>query len=228
MAKDPAFLFYAQDFNDGTQDFTNEEVGAYLRLLLFQFSQGHLPLERIKKRLNGDYERLWPILKGKFEQDKDGNFFNERLDEEFNKRRNYSESRRKNLKKHFTQTSKDDGKLSPHMGPHMENENEIENIIEILNRTVNTNYRANSEKNKKHIQARLNEGFKIQDFREVIDFKFKQWGTDEKMKEFLRPETLFGTKFESYLQASRLKIAFVNQSETSEEEIKERLRQKLG
>ncbi len=86
MAKDPAFLFYVKDFNDGTQDFTNEEVGAYLRLLLFQFSQGHLPLERIKRRLNSDFDKLWPVISIKFIKDRNGDYYNEWLQEEQIKR----------------------------------------------------------------------------------------------------------------------------------------------
>jgi uncharacterized protein YdaU (DUF1376 family) len=96
MGKDPAFLFYVSDFNDGTQDFTNEEVGAYLRLLLFQFSQGHLPIERIRKKLNSDFNRLWPVLSIKFLEDDDGNFYNVRLQEEQIKRISYCDSRRGN------------------------------------------------------------------------------------------------------------------------------------
>jgi uncharacterized protein YdaU (DUF1376 family) len=98
MAKDPAFLFYVTDFNDGTQDFTNEEVGAYLRLLLFQFSQGHLPLDRIKRKLNSDFEKLWPILSKKFIQDEIDLYYNKRLEEEQIKRREYTQGRRDNLK----------------------------------------------------------------------------------------------------------------------------------
>ena len=96
MGKDPAFLFYVADFNDGTQDFTNEEVGAYLRLLLFQFSQGHLPLDRIERKLNSDFDRLWPTLSMKFIQDQNGNYYNARLQEEQIKRSKYCDSRKTN------------------------------------------------------------------------------------------------------------------------------------
>lgn len=96
MGKDPAFLFYVTDFNDGTQDFTNEEVGAYLRLLLFQFSQGHLPIERIQRKLGYDFDRLWSVLHTKFVLDPDGNFYNIRLEIEQVKRANFCQSRREN------------------------------------------------------------------------------------------------------------------------------------
>lgn len=130
MAKDPAFLFYPSDFNDGTQDFTFEEVGAYIRILLFQFSQGHLPIERIKRKLGPSFEVLWPILSTKFSQDEIGNFYNVRLDSEITKRQAFSESRRKNISKRYEKevnnisSTYEDTSVS-----HMENENEDENGI---------------------------------------------------------------------------------------------------
>lgn len=75
----------------------------------------------------------------------------------------------------------------------------INNIINYLNNKLNTNYRSNSKKNKSLITARLNEGFTEEDFYTVIDKKFEQWFDDPKMSPYLRPETLFGTKFEGYL-----------------------------
>jgi hypothetical protein len=50
------------------------------------------------------------------------------------------------------------------------------------------------------VRARVRDGFTLEDFKAVIDAKVSQWGDDEKMAEYLRPETLFGTKFEGYLQ----------------------------
>lgn len=71
-------------------------------------------------------------------------------------------------------------------------------IISYLNEKANTNYRISSSKTKTLIKARLNEGFVENDFKTVIDNKTSEWiHTD--MEKYLRPETLFGTKFESYL-----------------------------
>lgn len=71
-------------------------------------------------------------------------------------------------------------------------------IIMYLNEKANTKYRASSNKTKTLIKARLNEGFIEDDFKKVIDIKANEWlNTD--MEKYLRPETLFGTKFESYL-----------------------------
>lgn len=73
-------------------------------------------------------------------------------------------------------------------------------IVEYLNQRVGTNYRASSKKTKSCIHARLEEGFAIDDFKTVIDKKADEWiGTE--YEQYLRPETLFGTKFEGYLNA---------------------------
>lgn len=71
-------------------------------------------------------------------------------------------------------------------------------IINHLNLKANTNYRPNTNKTKSLINARLNEGFTLEDFKTVIDKKSNEWlGSD--YEKFLRPETLFGNKFENYL-----------------------------
>ena len=72
-------------------------------------------------------------------------------------------------------------------------------IIDYLNLKVNANYRSSTRKTKELIKARFNEGFTINDFKTVIDKKTIEWINDNKFKVYLRPETLFGTKFESYL-----------------------------
>ena len=78
------------------------------------------------------------------------------------------------------------------------NNNYIVEIVTYLNDTTSKKYKASSDKTKKLIQTRLKEGFTVNDFKEVIFKKTKQWkGTQ--YEKFLRPETLFGTKFEGYL-----------------------------
>lgn len=79
----------------------------------------------------------------------------------------------------------------------------VEYIIGELNSKAGTNFKTNSAKTKGHINARFKEGFTLEDFSKVITVKTEQWLNDEKMCRFLRPETLFGTKFESYLNEYR-------------------------
>lgn len=73
-----------------------------------------------------------------------------------------------------------------------------EDIVTFLNSMVGSNYKSTTSKTRKLIAARLAEGFTVDDFKTVITKKAKEWqGTD--MAQYLRPETLFGTKFEGYL-----------------------------
>lgn len=70
-------------------------------------------------------------------------------------------------------------------------------IIDYLNEKAGKRYKVN-EKTKAHINARVNDGYTLADFRAVIEKKVAEWRGTE-MDKFLRPETLFGTKFEGYL-----------------------------
>ena len=75
-------------------------------------------------------------------------------------------------------------------------------IIEELNTVTGRNFRQ-TDANMKHIRARLREGFTPDDFNAVITFKNAQWSARADMKAYLRPETLFGAKFDAYLQEAR-------------------------
>src|SRR5690625_2701779 len=75
----------------------------------------------------------------------------------------------------------------------------IVEIVTYLNRVADKNYRHTTRKTQDFIRARMNEGFTVDDFKKVIDIKNDEWKDNPKMQKFIRPETLFGTKFESYL-----------------------------
>lgn len=72
-------------------------------------------------------------------------------------------------------------------------------IIDYLNEKIDSHYKATTPKTKQLVQARLKEGFSVDDFKTVIDKKTATWLNDNKMNKYLRPLTLFGTKFEDYL-----------------------------
>lgn len=78
--------------------------------------------------------------------------------------------------------------------------NTYSEVIEYLNMKAQTRYKASTPKTKQLIHARLSEGFILDDFKIVIDNKCADWKGTE-FEKFLRPETLFGTKFEGYLNA---------------------------
>ena len=72
-------------------------------------------------------------------------------------------------------------------------------IVGYLNEKTDSHYKATTPKTKQLVQARLKEGFSVDDFKTVIDKKTATWLKDSKMNKYLRPLTLFGTKFEDYL-----------------------------
>ena len=88
---------------------------------------------------------------------------------------------------------------------------EIKEIIQYLNDVCGTRYRYQTKGTQEHINARLKEGYTVDDFKMVIDKKFEEWyGTD--MEKFLRPETLFAGKFESYLNQKIVKKNYHSQT----------------
>ena len=82
-----------------------------------------------------------------------------------------------------------------------EEANRVAEVVQALNETVGSHYRPTSNATRKHILARLREGFTVEECKEVIRKKSEEWGSDPKMAKYLRPETLFGSKFEGYLNA---------------------------
>lgn len=82
----------------------------------------------------------------------------------------------------------------------------VSEIIDYLNQKTGKHFRKNIANTARAINARIKEGFTVDDFKAVIDKKVIEWGKDERMKQYLRPQTLFGTKFESYLNQDLVDI----------------------
>ena len=72
-------------------------------------------------------------------------------------------------------------------------------IIDYLNEQTGRKYSHKANKNQDLIKARWNEGFRLDDFIQVVDNKVNDWLRDEKMNQYLRPATLFSNKFDGYL-----------------------------
>jgi len=85
-------------------------------------------------------------------------------------------------------------------------ENEIiNNIVEYLNEVSGRCYKKGIATTEKCIKSRIVEGFTKDDFERVIDFKVGEWKDDPEFSKFIRPQTLFGTKMEGYLQSAKVK-----------------------
>ena len=113
MAKDPAFLFYYQDFLVGTEFMSFEEVGIYIRILCHMADKGRLSVKHMQSICKG--YAFSENIQAKLKVDSNGLYYNERLEVEIEKRRKYAESRRNNASgvKAYAK--------------HMENENENRN-----------------------------------------------------------------------------------------------------
>jgi len=84
-------------------------------------------------------------------------------------------------------------------------ESKVIDVVDYLNKKTGKKFKSSTDKTKKLITARYKEGFSIEDFKEVIDIKVLHWLNDDNMNKYLRPETLFGTKFEGYLNEKSYK-----------------------
>lgn len=81
---------------------------------------------------------------------------------------------------------------------------DVKTVIDYLNQKNGTAYRASSKKNKSLINARFSEGYSVDDFKKVIEIKTDEWSETD-MAKFIRPETLFGNKFDGYLNQVPIK-----------------------
>lgn len=88
-------------------------------------------------------------------------------------------------------------------------------VIDELNNKANSKFRASNKKTQKLISARIKDGYCLEDFFMVISNMSKKWLNNPKMQDYLRPETLFGDKFESYLNIKTTSISKANQHDSN-------------
>ena len=230
--KDPAVLFYTSDFLTGSTDLTITERGQYITLLCLQHQKGHLSqkiidlsvpnvspdvLARFKKDRYGLYynDRL------EKEQKRREEYKENRLQ---NLRKKKAENLQKEQLDNISLCNKENmgDHMSNHMGAHSENENEnnilvnsnslnnninyidesINIIVEFLNKKCKTHYKNTTKATVSLIADKLSKGYVVDDFKAVISNMSDEWlGT--KFSKYLRPSTLFGDKFEEYLNKPR-------------------------
>lgn len=97
----------------------------------------------------------------------------------------------------------------------------VAEVVQALNEETGSHYRPTSKATMRHILARLREGFTVEDCKNVVRKKAEEWGGTE-MAKYLRPETLFGSKFEGYLNAPE------DHKKKAEAEARKRLREKYS
>ncbi len=218
MQKDPAFLFYPGDYLRDTQCLSEKAQVAYDRIICEHMRNICIRQQQLNfftKRLSDEEKEELMMVLTKI----DGGFCVDWVVASIEKRKAYSESRKQNRA----------GKTKEHMlthDSHMENENEkestdiiedesvtenknkfpknfVSDIINYLNEKMGSSFKSSTQTTIQHIRARYNEGYRIDDFKKVIDIKYDKWHDNPNMVDYLRPQTLFGTKFESYLNEKK-------------------------
>jgi uncharacterized protein YdaU (DUF1376 family) len=195
-------LFYPNDFDCATRFFSDEEVGIYLRLLIAQFQNGRLSEKHmiiICKTYNKD-------IYSKFIRDSEGFYYNERLENELIKRKEYSESRSNNRKK-----KKD---ISKSYDEHMENENVISfNTLTNKNNVIDIKDSNSWESEKKYFKNEEVYFYKI-----CSEYKYTKDEINLKVEEFLKSLELG----EDYKSVKELKKHFYNWIKKQKKEISEK------
>ncbi len=80
----------------------------------------------------------------------------------------------------------------------------VSEVIDHLNKVINAKYKSSTKSHAENISARLNDGHSVNDLKLVIDSKSKEWASDKKMSQYLRPSTLFSvSKFQGYLMQAK-------------------------
>ena len=114
-----------------------------------------------------------------------------------------------NIKEQKNRTDKDIGQVEPDNPSKSKSSEEKEEIpykeiIDYLNKKTGRRFPASAKRNREPIHARWRDGFRLKDFKRVIDNKCFSWGNSLKMSPFLRPTTLFGPKFVDYLNENNI------------------------
>jgi len=218
MNKPPAFQLYAADFYMDTADWTCPQIGVYIRLLMYEWINGALSpkisdLARIAGIDARSLQKMWLLkLAKKFILNDANMLINPRMEQEREKQENYRKSQEESGRRggKITQKKRRNISSEPSSEPSSGNKalqssssiNTIpySEIVSYLNLKTGKNFKHTTKETQRFIKARFKSGFVLEDFFSVIDNQTGKWLSKPDMVDYLRPETLFGTKFESYLQ----------------------------
>lgn len=172
MAKDPAFLFYPNDWLGGTTGMSLVEKGAYMELLVMQFNKGAFSIDQAKKILNGHFEETWQVLKEKFTE-QDGKFFNERLQAEKEKRQKNARKNKERIDNYWNEKKKNT----------TGNSNVYTKPIPIENEIENENISKGKDSQEKPLEPEQVEFFLVPEMKKVWQNNFPTYTFLEKKKQ---------------------------------------------
>jgi len=205
MAKDPAILFYTADFRQGTITFTDEQTGQYIRLLCDQHQIGPLP-DHHMLNICQSYDN--PVF-SKFVKTPKG-WYNKRMQEEVDRRKAYSDSRRKNrLSKSYDSTYDTthdptyDRTHEKDMSIHMDTETETDTITKTGN-VIKSSIEVRTAQFSEHIQD-----YHDKYSGDMLSSFFKYWKEPDRARKFMRFEKQdtwdIGTRLERWADNAKQK-----------------------
>lgn len=121
------------------------------------------------------------------------------IDKEININKNLNNNKREIVE---IEEKKDNSKeLSPSA-----TSNILKDVLNLFNEYEGyERYHANNEQDTVEILDKINKGYGFESFQKIFKKKLSEWGCSEKMKSFIRPKTLYGSRFEQYLKESEIK-----------------------
>ncbi len=124
--------------------------------------------------------------------------FKSHLDRDLQKYLNKVESCKNNGKKGGRPKQKNPTKAKKGVSVSVNVNDSVNEVIDYLNKKTGKKFKSTTKKYREHINARFNEKYTIDDFKKVIDIKVANW-TGTEFEQYLQPVTLFGNKFDQYL-----------------------------
>lgn len=232
--KRESFIFYKSFYDSIKELAPKEQAQIYNAIFEYQFENKNPELKNVCKSI---FTLILPQLEAnnkRYENGKRGGRPKQNQNEtETKPKQNQNETENKpndNDNVNVNEKDNDNNIYSPASPAKAEQNIPYKEIIDYLNFKLQSNYKDTTRKTRDLIKARYNENFKLDDFKKVIDNKCEEWLNTE-MQKYLRPETLFGSKFESYLnQQNKSKYnesipdwfdKNVETKETSNQDIKE-------
>lgn len=198
MAKElPYFKFFCSEWTDG--DITLEDLktqGLFVNICSYYWSREcQVSLEILQKRFRNNTKQLQNLLKAKIIKEDDENVFINFLDKQWLEREKIKHRNQQNGKAggrpKKTQSVSNNNPVVTNIEKRREEERR--EVINYLNKLTDKKFRSD-----KGLLARLNDGYTVEDCKRVINIKVAEWtGTEQAI--YLRPETLFGNKFDGYL-----------------------------
>lgn len=148
MAANPIFPLYYNDIDRSTRDWTDEEFGCYMRLLMHQWAQGEIPKETQRlARIAPSVTQNWNLLKPKFTETETG-MVNERLEEIREERKSFLKKQQSNGKlggRKPKANPTDNPNTNPKQSLHNEYEHEEEKEEEVFKGGVGENEKTDSK-----------------------------------------------------------------------------------